>query len=240
MKQAQQPSDPSSTLTAFISGPLEVSNAYFHRYYRRDIDRAIRRGHTFVIGPVSGIDALAFNYLLSQGVDAERIKIYMAGFELASRPSFASQTRKRLGQDAVVEAKTASGEDAKTTWDRDAAMTRDSDYDILRFRTEWEQKSIYGASWRPRVSNTERNWRRRRGEDAEGREIEYISHVDAGETKAGTLLPAFLLRLWKPSTGVDEAARCDGRCIAHRDVVFAPLLCGKSAFGFGRDGMRTL
>lgn len=50
-----------------------------------------------------------------------------------------------------------------TTRERDAAMTRDSDYDILRYRTEGEAREVYGKGWWPRVSNTEMNERRRRG-----------------------------------------------------------------------------
>ncbi|KAL4993290.1 hypothetical protein BDV10DRAFT_179454 [Aspergillus recurvatus] len=51
-----------------------------------------------------------------------------------------------------------------TTQNRDAAMTAASDYDILRWRTEDEAKEFYGQLYRPgRLTNTERNWRRRRG-----------------------------------------------------------------------------
>jgi len=56
-----------------------------------------------------------------------------------------------------------------TTRDRDAAMTMNSSYDILRYRTEEECKMLYGDLWWPRVSNTEMNERRRmalKGEEA--------------------------------------------------------------------------
>lgn len=79
----------------------------------------------------------------------------MAPFELSptSRTSFSS-----LGVHVVEVC------EAATTRDRDAAMTRDSDYDILRYRTEEEAKEVYGTGWWPRVSNTEMNERRRAGD----------------------------------------------------------------------------
>jgi hypothetical protein len=67
-------------------------------------------------------------------------------------------------------------EDAVTTRDRDAAMTRHSDYDILRYRTEEEAKKMYGSMWWPRVSNTEMNERRRRGIVSEA----YVLEVKGG------------------------------------------------------------
>lgn len=45
--------------------------------------------------------------------------------------------------------------------DRDAAMTRASHYDILRFRTEEECRALYGQAYRKRVSGTEKNALRR-------------------------------------------------------------------------------
>ena len=44
---------------------------------------------------------------------------------------------------------------------RDARMTRASDYDILWARTEDEERELYGERWRPRVSATEMNRLRR-------------------------------------------------------------------------------
>lgn len=47
---------------------------------------------------------------------------------------------------------------------RDAEMTAQSDYDILRWRTENEARRFYGPLYRDgHLTNTERNWRRRRG-----------------------------------------------------------------------------
>jgi hypothetical protein len=50
------------------------------------------------------------------------------------------------------------------TPERDEAMTQASTYDILRVRTTEEARVFYGGMTRPGyVTNTERNWRRRRG-----------------------------------------------------------------------------
>lgn len=233
--QARAPSDRNPV--AFISGPLDISTAYFDRYYKPRIVDAINAGHSFVIGPVSGIDALAFQYLLDQHVAPSRIHIYMAGFEIASRPNFVEKVQAQLGPDNIVEAEKENGDEAETTWDRDAAMTRASDYDILRFRTEWEQKAIYGQTWRPRVSNTERNWRRRKGESGmEEHDIGYTRHVSSGEKK---LKPFWSLKKSKADAQNPDVEECDGSCDSHRDAVLMPLVRGKQAFGFGSDGMRA-
>lgn len=196
--------------TAFISGPIDVSQDYFQQYYLRPIQQAIQSGHHFVVGPVGGIDALALEHLRSSGIPLSRTRIFMAGFEVAARPDFVSQLRSE-GID-VVEARTSTDGSARSTWDRDAAMTRASDYDILRFRTERECKALYGALWRPRVSNTERNWRRRRGEEGcEKWGIGYIAHREGGEGGA-----------WKDVLGLrgeqGEEDRCDGSCDGHRQA----------------------
>jgi hypothetical protein len=48
--------------------------------------------------------------------------------------------------------------------ERDSELTKASTYDICRVRTKKEGKAFYGKSWRDGfVTNTERNWKRRRG-----------------------------------------------------------------------------
>ncbi|KAK3679960.1 hypothetical protein LTR78_000337 [Recurvomyces mirabilis] len=131
---------------ALISGPLEVSHEYFKHYYEPRITKAIAADDHFVVGPVSGIDALALDHLLDTAhVPPSRISVHMAGFEALSRPVFVKKLESRGVQVVNVS-------EATTTWDRDAAMTRASDYDILRYRTEWEQQAIYGHRWRARGS----------------------------------------------------------------------------------------
>jgi hypothetical protein len=83
----------------------------------------------------------------------------MAPFEHVSPTWLASFTSLGVNVHCVA--------DAVTTRDRDAAMTRDSEYDILRYRTEDEARECYGSGWWPRVSNTEMNERRRRGDGSQ-------------------------------------------------------------------------
>ena len=45
--------------------------------------------------------------------------------------------------------------------ERDEAMTGQSDYDILKYLTEEECRALYGASYRPRISGTQKNEIRR-------------------------------------------------------------------------------
>jgi hypothetical protein len=117
----------------------------------------------------------------------------MAAFEYANTPWLATFTSLGVNANGV--------EDAYTTCDRDAAMTRDSDYDILRYRTEEEAKKVYGSAWWPRVSNTEMNERRRRGitsqkygvdnrngKEVEGREILKESNTESKRSKLGMFL----------------------------------------------------
>ncbi|KAF2871523.1 hypothetical protein BDV95DRAFT_572211 [Massariosphaeria phaeospora] len=144
--------------TAFISGPLDAPDEYFDTHYRARIDQAIRDGDNFVMGPVAGIDTMALQYLLAHpdGVLPRRITVYMAHFEyqtVARRKSF-----EALGVN-VREV----GDVHTTTGMRDAKMTEESDYDVLRYRSESEAKEWYGSAWWPRVSNTEMNERRRKG-----------------------------------------------------------------------------
>lgn len=166
----------SKRATAFISGPLDPTQEYFNLHYKPKIDAAISENHDFIIGPVRGIDALALQYLISQDVSPSRITIYMASFEYASitwRNSFT-----HLGVNVFCV------EEGVTTRDRDAAMTRDSDYDILRYRSEAEAKEAYGSAWWPRVSNTEMNERRRKGIQSQAYNLEEnlsSEQVDGGD-----------------------------------------------------------
>jgi hypothetical protein len=154
---------------AFISGPIDVTEAYFTQHYEDSIRKAIAAGHHFVIGPIRGIDTLALHFLLEQSVPPSRITVYMAEFEYTNLIWRQQYLDRGVN---VVEAVPGA-----TTAQRDAAMTAASDYDILRYRTEEECKTLYGPRWYPRVSNTEMN-ERRRAADKEGRKPDrkYISH----------------------------------------------------------------
>jgi hypothetical protein len=143
---------------AFISGPIDTGpdNVYFRTHYVQPINAAIAAGHDFVIGPIlSGVDADALDYLLNYPIAPSRITIFMT---IAEDSAWGNIFRARGVNVFVLEGRQA------TTQNRDAAMTAASDYDILRWRTEEEAREFYGELYRPgRVTNTERNWRRRKG-----------------------------------------------------------------------------
>ncbi|KAL2835286.1 hypothetical protein BDW59DRAFT_168521 [Aspergillus cavernicola] len=146
------------TKVAFISGPINTGPdaAYFHTHYKAEIDIAIAAGHAFVIGPITtGVDADALSYLQGYPILPSRITIFLTPSE---DRAWGDEFRSRNVNVHVLEDITA------TSQNRDAAMTAASDYDILRWRTEDEAREVYGNQYRAgHVTNTERNWRRRRG-----------------------------------------------------------------------------
>ncbi|KAL4876179.1 hypothetical protein BJY04DRAFT_231888 [Aspergillus karnatakaensis] len=143
---------------AFISGPIDTGpdSSFFKTHYIPQIDAAIASGHDFVIGPIlSGVDADALDYFLSYPIFPSRITIFMT---IGEEKAWGAEFRRRGVNVFVLEDLSA------TSQNRDAAMTEASDYDILRWRTEEESREFYGVMYRVgHVSNTERNWRRRRG-----------------------------------------------------------------------------
>jgi hypothetical protein len=138
---------------AFISGPIDTG-PYFHTHYVTKINNAIQRDHDFVIGPIpSGVDADALAYLLAYPVSPDRITIFVT---LAEENVWGGRFRSMGVNVEVVQ--------GQMTRDRDAALTKASTYDILRVRTKEEARELYGRMWREgHVTNTERNWKRRRG-----------------------------------------------------------------------------
>ncbi|KAH8422317.1 uncharacterized protein LDX57_000075 [Aspergillus melleus] len=140
---------------AFISGPIDTgfSESYF-KHYTPLIDAAIASNDSFVIGPIPyGVDTNALSYLLSYPIAPSRITIFVTPSENATWGA----TFRGLGVNIHVV-------DGQTGRERDAAMTAASDYDILRVRTADEGREFYGRMYRDGfVTNTERNWKRRRG-----------------------------------------------------------------------------
>ena len=141
---------------AFISGPIDTGQdaTYFHTHYVLHINAAITRGDQFVIGPLPyGVDADALSYLLAYPISPDRITIFVTPSE--------NQIWGRKFDQLKVNVVEVEGQ---TTGERDAAMTKASTYDILRWRNKGEAKEFYGNMWTEGyVTNTERNWRRRRG-----------------------------------------------------------------------------
>jgi hypothetical protein len=166
-----------SPRVAFISGPTDAPETYFSDHYKRRILDAIANGDSFVLGPVEGIDTLALHFLMAEGVSPSQITVYLARFEYNN--SALRQRFQDLGVN-VVEAVAAT-----TTGERDAAMTAASDYDILRYRSEEECKTLYGPLWYPRVSNTEMNERRREALK-EGRNLDRSYHHAGNDAAQST------------------------------------------------------
>jgi hypothetical protein len=148
---------------AFVSGPIDAERDYFAQHYIPSLTAAMDRGDHFVVGPVAGVDTLTLGFLLDpppplRPCDPKRISVYMAAFE------FADLTRRNHYRELGVNVREVdTAGPGTTTRQRDEMMTQESDYDILRYRSEEEAKRYYGESWWPRVSNTEVNERRRKG-----------------------------------------------------------------------------
>jgi hypothetical protein len=145
-----------SAVTAFISGPIDTGphEIYFHTHYVPLINQAIRLGHHFIIGPLPhGVDADALTYLVAYPVSPSRITIFVTRSE---DEAWGADFRALGVHVHVAQSPVSRG--------RDAAMTAASTYDILRLRSHEEARGLYGRIWRPgHVTNTERNWKRRRG-----------------------------------------------------------------------------
>ncbi|CAK46357.1 hypothetical protein AnigIFM63604_005453 [Aspergillus niger] len=176
---------------AFISGPIDTgpNESYFHTHYPPLLTAAIARNDSFVLGPLPyGVDSDALSYLLQYPVSPARITIFVTSRE----DSLWGMQFRALGVNVhVVE--------GDSTHDRDVAMTAASTYDILRIRTEEEAKQMYGRLWREGyVTNTERNWRRRRGvgedERVEAEVVNGVLGVNGGKKKKKRFLGKVLGR----------------------------------------------
>jgi hypothetical protein len=155
------------TQTAFVSGPLDTGrdSIYFTTHYPDLLDTAIARGDRFVVGPIpTGVDADALAYLLQYHEEHPDSKIRVTVYvTLHEHQTWGDVLRSRDGGKGVLDVCVVDTQDPR---ERDAAMTRDSTYDILRWRTEEEARLFYGSLYREGVvTSTERNWRRRRGLD---------------------------------------------------------------------------
>lgn len=172
---------------AFISGPLETGPdaSYFHEHYTKRIDAAIARGDDFVIGPIPhGVDADALDYLLAYPISPSRITIFVTPDE---DRMWGAKFRSHGVRVRIVKDNTMTGTPGPRY--RDAAMTANSTYDILRWRRRSEAKKFYGKQWRDgHLTNTERNWRRRRGiaEDAVVKEEDIDFFVEDGSNTERT------------------------------------------------------
>ena len=137
---------------AFISGPLSPSPVYFATHYAPRILSAISAGDSFILGPSRGIYTIALDFLLAQNILTSRVKFYMFESEAYKQGPRVERLR-RMGVKVCVR--------GKSHMQRDAAMTRESDYDILKYLTREECMELYGDKYRERIGGTELNERRR-------------------------------------------------------------------------------
>ena len=154
LQTPKKPKTPKKPIpVAFISGPLDVEPGRFEMYYEPCIQKAIKEGHHFILGPARGTDTIAFNFLRNSGVPASRIRIYLN----AKENTLIRKEFKKFEEEGgkVV---TVKGDHTK----RDEVMTRASHYDILRYRTEEESRAFFGPRYRRRISGTQKNELRRR------------------------------------------------------------------------------
>ncbi|KAF2815381.1 uncharacterized protein BDZ99DRAFT_459267 [Mytilinidion resinicola] len=161
------PANGTRPLVAFVSGHIDITPVQFRAQYASAIDTAIARGDIFVLSNAGGVDTMGLAYLRDHGVSPDRITIYMHT-PRSNRKLHATQIRinaMRLGKD-VEEKYEKEGYGIRAVQgyhnERDAAMTEESDYDILWVRDEADTAKLYGAKYRPgRVSGTQKNKNRR-------------------------------------------------------------------------------
>ena len=96
-------------ITNFISGHLDLTQAEFDEHYRHQIDNALKKNQSFVVGDAKGADTLAQQYLFSK---TKAVVVYHM-FE-SPRNNAGFPTRGEFQSDA----------------ERDEQMTRDSHKDI--------------------------------------------------------------------------------------------------------------
>lgn len=125
--------------THFISGHGDVTEAEFALHYKEKIDKAILKGHSFVIGDFRGLDSIAQEYLsFVLGKDApNRVTVYH--MHKAPRVNNGFPTKGGFKSDE----------------ERDAAMTEASNKDIA-----WVRKGKH-------KSGTKANILRRKGKKLE-------------------------------------------------------------------------
>jgi len=143
---------PQKPRTAFISGPLEPSSTYFTTHYAPRILSAISAGDSFVLGPSRGIDSVAPDFLLSRNITRSRIHVYMFESEARNKKGRV-EALKKMGMEVCVRGKSHT--------QRDVAMTKESDYDVLKYLSKEECMILYGDIYRERVSGMELIERRR-------------------------------------------------------------------------------
>lgn len=122
-------------------------------HYAARLHAAIAAGHLFVLGPAAGVDSQALSFLHAY-TQPEGITVYVTEYEnRVYRVKRLAWHEKAGGKIRVA---------GRTTGERDAVATKESDYDILKYFTEEEARACYGEAWFPKITATEINERRRR------------------------------------------------------------------------------
>lgn len=168
------PIQPPRPSIALVSGHTDLSNSDFDANYIPQLEAALTAGHNFILGDAAGVDTLALAYLLSADVLSRYGNVVPRITAYPSRKHNIAKLRAMgltvvspddasLKVERTVVVVPREGKDSRR-WhhiQRDANMTAASDYDILYVRTDEESRALYGDKWRPRVSATEMNRRRR-------------------------------------------------------------------------------
>ena len=129
----------------FISGHIDLSKNEFLMHYAAALEAAVGCPEsTFVVGDADGADTYAQRFL-AQRIPRGNIIVYHMHEKPRNNPCHLPTRGGFRNHEA-----------------KDAAMTLASDSDILWFRSEEEQKLLYGACYRKRTSGTEKNYIRRR------------------------------------------------------------------------------
>ena len=118
----------------FISGHRNISEENFKKYYTPKIDKVLKDDPDpwFLIGDYEGADYLAQKYLSSIG-KGDLVRVY----HMFSKPRNCVEGLKCIGGFTTDE-------------ERDAAMTKDSDFDIAYFEKE--------RKWSGTLTNIIRRW----------------------------------------------------------------------------------
>ncbi|KAF2094675.1 hypothetical protein NA57DRAFT_60096 [Rhizodiscina lignyota] len=165
---------------ALISGHTDLTEKEFNQIYIPLLGKALEEGHHFILGDAQGVDTLALAYLQQEPLKAKFPDVNQRITIFASRKHNVSKLEslgvKVLAPDDSILIASASKPEVKELIGiensgrdaaryrhlvRDTLMTMNSDYDILFVRSEGESRVLYGDRWRPRVSATEMNQRRR-------------------------------------------------------------------------------
>lgn len=138
----------------FISGHTKITQDEFDAHYKKKILELLKDDNNkFVVGESIGVDRMAQD-LITDYINNVRHEIFTNQLTIYHVGRFPRYT-------ADGHIKTIGG--FKSHSEKDAAMTRISDYDIAYVRSIEESKKLYGDSFNPKIkSGTQKNIERRK------------------------------------------------------------------------------